>query len=51
MPLEDEEGVEAFYTLGLDETFRLTANLQLIDSAIAPRATALLAGLRLVTEF
>lgn len=51
VPLEDEEGVEAFYTLGLTETFRLTANLQLIDSAIAPRDTALLAGLRLVTVF
>jgi len=51
VPLEDEEGVEAFYTLGIDETFRLTANLQLIDSAIAPRDRALLAGMRLVTVF
>lgn len=51
VPLEDEEGVEAFYTIGLNETFRLTANLQLIDSAIAPRDEALLGGLRLVTAF
>lgn len=51
VPLEDEEGVEAFYTLGLSEVFRLTANLQYIDSAIAPREEGVLAGLRLVTIF
>ena len=51
VPLEDEEGVELFYTLGLAEGVELTANAQVIDSAIAPRDTGVLAGLRLTTAF
>ncbi|UVI39807.1 carbohydrate porin [Qipengyuania spongiae] len=51
VPLEDEEGVEAYYTIGLSAHLRLTADLQYIDSAIAPRDGALLGQLRLVTAF
>ena len=49
--LEDEEGIEAFYTFGLSQRFRFTANLQVIDSAVVARDTGVLAGLRLVTVF
>ncbi len=49
--LEDEEGIEAFYTLGLSKRFRLTANLQVIDSAVTVRDTGVLAGLRFATVF
>ncbi len=51
VPLEDEEGLEAFYTLGLTRSVRLTADFQVIDSAIAPRDTGVLGQLRLVTVF
>ncbi|QFT76542.1 carbohydrate porin [Erythrobacter sp. THAF29] len=49
--LEDEEGVEVFYTVGIADRFELTANAQVIDSAIAVRDTGVLAGLRLTTTF
>lgn len=49
--LEDEEGLEAFYTLGLTEHIRLTADVQVIDSSIAARGTGVLGHLRLVTAF
>ena len=49
--LEDEEGVEAFYTVGLNKNFRLTANLQVVDSAISFRDVGVTAGLRLTTLF
>ncbi len=52
--LEDEQGVEAFYTLGLGglaKGFELTANAQVIDSAIAFRDTGVIAGLRLTAGF
>ena len=51
VPLEDEEGVEAFYTIGLTKNVRLTADLQYVDSAVIPRDGALLGQLRLVTAF
>ncbi|WFL78488.1 carbohydrate porin [Altererythrobacter arenosus] len=51
IPLEDEEGVEAFYTLGIGEHLQLTADVQLVDSAIAPRDTGVIAGLRLTAAF
>ena len=51
VPLEDEEGFEAYYTIGLTDAVRLTADLQVIDSAIAPRDTGVLGQLRLVTVF
>ena len=49
--LEDEEGIEAFYTFGITPDIRLTANLQYIDSALEARDGGFLAGLRLVTVF
>ena len=49
--LEDEEGVELFYTLGIADRFELTANVQVIDSAVALRDTGVITGLRLTTTF
>lgn len=49
--LEDEEGVELFYTLGLAKGFELTANAQIIDSAVASRDTGVLVGMRLTAGF
>lgn len=51
VPLEDEEGIEAFYTVGLDKNFRVTADLQVVDSAVAVRETGWLLGLRLTADF
>lgn len=51
LALEDEEGVELFYTFGIADTFELTANAQIIDSAVAARDTGVVAGLRLTTGF
>lgn len=49
--LEDEEGIEAFYTFQVAEKFRLTANLQWVDSAVALRSPGVTAGVRLTTSF
>ncbi|MXO91577.1 carbohydrate porin [Pontixanthobacter aquaemixtae] len=49
--IEDEEGVEAYYTLGLSDTFRLTANIQAVDSGIATRKFGVTTGLRLSASF
>lgn len=49
--LEDEEGVEYFYTLGLSDNLNVTANLQVIDSAVTVRDSAVLAGMRLTAKF
>ena len=49
--LEDEEGIEAFYTYQLAKPLRLTASVQVIDSAVVARDTGVLAGLRLTTTF
>jgi porin len=51
LALEDEEGLEAFYTVQLARSFRLTASVQVIDSAVAVRDTGVVAGLRLTTRF
>jgi len=51
IPLEDEEGLEAFYTIGLNKNFSLTADMQVIDSAVAPRDTGVIASLRLTADF
>ena len=51
VPLEDEEGVEMFYTLGIADRFELTANAQVIDSAVAVRDTGVLVGMRLTAGF
>ncbi|MCL4672910.1 MAG: carbohydrate porin, partial [Sphingomonadaceae bacterium] len=49
--LEDEEGLEAFYTVQVAKPVRLTASVQVIDSAIAVRDTGVIAGMRLTTRF
>jgi porin len=49
--LEDEEGIEVFYTLGLSKNFELTANAQFIDSAVAVRDPGLIVGARLTATF
>lgn len=49
--LQDEDGVEAFYTLGLSDTFRLTANLQVVDSAVSVRHTGVTTGMRITATF
>ncbi|MGB3471761.1 MAG: hypothetical protein WBA51_13145 [Erythrobacter sp.] len=54
--LEDEQGVEAFYTLGFGSLgggrgFELTANVQVVDSAIVFRDTGVIGGLRLTAGF
>lgn len=51
LALQDEEGVEYFYTFGLSENFQLTANLQVIDSAVSARDPGIVAGLRLTASF
>lgn len=51
LALEDEEGIEAFYTVGVTDWLRVTANLQVIDSAVTVRDTGVLAGLRVVSAF
>jgi len=49
LPIEDEQGIEAFYTLGFAKGWELTANAQLVDSAVAFRDTGVTLGLRLST--
>ena len=49
--LEDEEGVEAFYTYGFAEGFGVTASVQVVDSAIAFRDTGVTLGARLTADF
>lgn len=51
LPIEDEQGVEVFYTLGLTKNFGLTLNAQVIDSAVAFRDTGVLIGARLTASF
>lgn len=49
--LQDEEGVELFYTLGLSKQLELTADVQVIDSAVTRRDTGVIAGMRLTASF
>ncbi len=55
--IEDEQGVEAFYTLGLGgsgglkQGFEVTANVQVVDSAVTARDLGVIAGLRLTAGF
>ena len=51
LALEDEDGLEAFYTVELAKPVRLTASIQVIDSAVTVRDTGVIAGLRLTTRF
>jgi porin len=49
--IEDETGLEAFYTLGLTKGIEVTANVQVVDSAIVFRDTGIIVGARLTTGF
>lgn len=51
LALQDEEGVEYFYTLGLTDNFQVTANVQVIDSAVSVRDSGVLAGVRVTAKF
>ena len=51
LPIEDEQGVEAFYTYQFAKGFGLTANVQVVDSAIAFRSTGITLGARLTAGF
>ncbi|WP_234026927.1 carbohydrate porin [Erythrobacter sp. HKB08] len=51
LPIEEEKGMEVFYTVGLPEKFELTFDVQVVDSAIAFRDTGVTAGLRLTKTF
>lgn len=44
--LDDESGLEAFYTAQIGRALRLTADLQIIDPASAARPNAVVLGLR-----
>lgn len=49
--LGDEVGFEAFYTLQVAKPVRLTADVQVVDSAVRSRSTGVIAGLRLKAQF
>ncbi len=49
LPIEDEQGIEAFYTLGIAKGWEVTADVQVVDSAVAFRDTGVTVGLRLTT--
>ncbi|QYU70493.1 carbohydrate porin [Leptolyngbya sp. 15MV] len=49
--LQDEEGVEAFYTLEVAKRLRVSANVQVVDSAVTVRDTGVIAGLRISSRF
>lgn len=51
LPLEDERGVEAFYTVGLSNGIGVTFNAQWVDPAIAFRDHGILVGARLTKVF
>lgn len=51
LALEDEEGVEAFYTVGLNPHLQLTADVQVVDSAVAARSTGVITALRLTARY
>ena len=49
--IEDEQGVEAFYTYQFADGFGVTANVQVVDSAVAFRDTGVTVGARLTAAF
>ncbi|MDA7787676.1 carbohydrate porin [Sphingomonadaceae bacterium] len=51
LALEDEEGVEMFYTAQVVDAVRVTADVQVVDSAVAARRTGVTASLRIKTTF
>lgn len=51
LPIEDEDGVEAFYTWQFSEGLGLTADVQVVDSAVAFRDVGVTVGARLTAGF
>lgn len=51
LDLEDEQGVEVFYTYTFAKGFGVTANAQVVDGAIGTNDTGVLLGLRLTADF
>lgn len=51
VPLEDEEGLEVFYTVQVADPLRITADVQWVDGAIASRSSGITASLRIKTTF
>lgn len=51
LPLEDETGVEAFYTYEVAKGVGLTADVQVVDSAVAFRDVGVTVGARLTAGF
>lgn len=49
--IEDEQGVELFYTYQFADNHGLTFDVQVDDSAIAPRSVGVTVGLRLTSKF
>ncbi|TLP55471.1 carbohydrate porin [Parasedimentitalea maritima] len=50
-PIQDEKGLEVFYSFAVADWARMTADLQFIEPAQADRETAIFAGLRLEVKF
>lgn len=51
LPIEDEDGVEAFYTYQFADGLGLTADVQVVDSAVAFRDVGVTVGARLTAGF
>ncbi|MHA7820786.1 MAG: carbohydrate porin [Erythrobacter sp.] len=51
LPIEDEDGVEAFYTWQFADGLGLTADVQVVDSAVAFRDVGVTVGARLTAGF
>lgn len=49
--LNDEQGVEAYYTAQIGKVFRLTADVQVIDPSTSTKSTAVIFGLRAKASF
>lgn len=49
--IEDEQGLEAFYTFQIGKPVRLTADVQVIDSATPNKSTAVIPSLRFQASF
>jgi porin len=51
LQLEDEEGVEGFYTFEFAKGFQLTANAQVVNGGVATADTGVILGMRLTAGF
>ena len=49
--IEDEVGLEAFYTYQFHKQFGISANVQIVDSAVEARSTGVIVGARLTSQF